>query len=142
VAGLAAVQDAQPADTGYARAMRVSRLVIVGLSGLVAMHIFMLAGHGHGHDPFAGMRGVPAHTSTATSLAAPTDQDQGGAGMHLEMTVACLAVVAGLLLLQPKQRRQTAPSPMDDRSPTWHPARTDPGRPRTRSLEELCISLT
>ena len=124
--------------------MRVSRLVIVGLSGLVALHIFMLAGHGHGHDPFAGMRGVTAHTSTATSpsLMPTTDQDQGGTGMHLEMTVACLAVVAGLLLLQPKQRRQTAPSPVDERSPTWHPARADPGRPRTRSLEELCISLT
>ena len=122
--------------------MRVSRLVIVGLSGLVALHIFMLAGHGHGHDPFAGMRGVSNHASTVTSLAAPTDQDKGGAGRHMNMTVACLAVVAGLLLLQPKQRRRTGPSPVDHRSPTWHPTRADPGRPRTRSLEELCISLT
>ena len=62
--------------------------------------------------------------------------------MHLEMTVACLAVVAGLLLLQPTQRRQTAPSPVDERGPTRYPARADPGRPRMRSLEELCISLT
>ena len=122
--------------------MRVSRLVIVGLSGLVAMHIFMLAGHGHGHDPFAGMQGVTAHASTATSLAPPTDEDEGGTGMHVEMTVACLAVVAGLLLLQPTQRRQTAPSPLDRGSPSWDPARADPGRPRMRSLEELCISLT
>jgi hypothetical protein len=113
--------------------MRVSRLMIVGLSGLVAMHIFMLAGHGHGHDPFAGMRGVTAPTSTATSLAAPTDQDKGGAGMHLEMTVACLAVVAGLLLLQPKQRRQAVPSPVDERSPTWYPARADLGRDHLRN---------
>jgi len=122
--------------------MRVSRLVIVGLSGLVALHIFMLADHGHGHDPFAGMRGVSNHASTATSLAAPTDQDKGGADTHVEMTVACLAVVAGLLLLQPKQPRRTGPSPVDQRSPTWHPTRADRGRPRTRSLEELCISLT
>jgi hypothetical protein len=124
--------------------MRVSRLVIVGLSGLVATHIFMLAGHGHGHDPFAGMRGVATPTSLATppSLTAATDGDQDASGMHLEMTVACLAVVAGLLLLQPKQRRQTAPSPLDERSPSWYPARADPGRPRVRSLEELCISLT
>jgi hypothetical protein len=122
--------------------MRVSRLVIVGLSGLVAMHIFMLAGHGRGHDPFAGMQGVTAHASTATSLAAPTDEDEGGTGMHVEMTVACLAVVAGLLLLQPKQHRQAAPSPTDERSSSWYPARADPGRPQTRSLEELCISLT
>ena len=108
------------------------------------MHIFMLAGHGHGHDPFAGLRGAAAHASTTTppSLATATDGDEDGAGMHLEMTVACLAVVAGLLLLQPKQRRQTAPSPVDERSPTWSPARADPGRPRTRSLQELCISLT
>jgi hypothetical protein len=124
--------------------MRVSRLVIVGLSGLVAMHIFMLAGHGHGHDPFAGMRGADAHASTATSpsLTAATDGDQDADGMHLELTVACLAVVAGLLLLQPKQRRQTAPSPLDERSPSWYPARVDPAGRRMRSLEELCISLT
>ena len=124
--------------------MRVSRLVIVGLSGLVAMHIFMLAGHGHGHDPFAGMQGVAGHASTATapSFTSATDGDNDDAGMHLEMTVACLAVVAGLLLLQPRQRRQTAPSPVDERGPTRHPARADPGRPRRRSLEELCISLT
>jgi hypothetical protein len=118
--------------------------VMVGLSGLVAMHIFMLAGHGHGHDPFAGMRGGAAHASTATSpsLTAATDGDQDGAGMHLEMTVACLAVVAGLLLLQPKQRRQTAPSLLDERSRSCYPAQVDPGRPRRRSLAELCISLT
>jgi hypothetical protein len=124
--------------------MRVSRLVIVGLSGLVAMHIFMLAGHGHGHDPFAGLRGAAAHASTATSpsLMTATDGDEDGAGMHLEMTVACLAVVAGLLFLQPTQRRQTAPNPVDERGPSWYPARADPGRPRMRSLEELCISLT
>ena len=124
--------------------MRMPRLVIVGLSGLVAMHIFMLAGHGHGHDPFPGMRGVAAHASTAASpsLTTATDGDENRTGMHLEMTVACLAVAAGLLLLQPKQRRQTAPSPLDQRSPSWYPARADPGRPRMRSLEELCISLT
>jgi hypothetical protein len=122
--------------------MRVSRLVIVGLSGLVALHIFMLAGHGHGHDPLAGMGGVTAHAATATSLVAAPDQDEGGTGMHLEMTVACLAVVAGLLLLQPKQHRQTAPSPVDERTRTWYPTRADLGPPRMRSLEELCISLT
>jgi hypothetical protein len=124
--------------------MRVSRLVIVGLSGLVAMHIFMLAGHGHGHDPFAGLRSAAAHATTATSpsLMTATNGDEDGAGMHLEMTVACLAVVAGLLFLQPTQRRQTAPSPVDERGPTRYPARADPGRPRMRSLEELCISLT
>ena len=124
--------------------MRVSRLVIVGLSGLVALHIFMLAGHGHGHDPFADMRGLTTHATTGPSppLTTATDGDQGGTSMHLEMTVACLAVVAGLLLLQPTQRRQTAPSPVDDRGPTRSPARVDPGRPRMRSLEELCISLT
>jgi hypothetical protein len=124
--------------------MRVSRLVIVGLSGLVAMHIFMLAGHGHGPDPFAGMRGVAVHPSTALppSLAAATDGDEHGAGMRLEMTVTCLAVVAGLLLLQPKQRHQTAPSPIARRGSARYPTRADPGRPRMRSLEELCISLT
>jgi hypothetical protein len=124
--------------------MRVSRLVILGLSDLVAMHIFMLAGHGHGHDPLAGMQAVTDHVSTATapSPATATDGDERGTGMHVEMTVACLAVAAGLLLLQPKQRRQAAPATVDGRSPTWYPAQAGPGRTRTRSLEELCISLT
>jgi hypothetical protein len=123
--------------------MRVSRLVIVGLSGLVAMHIFMLAGHGHGHDPFAGMRGVATQESMATSESLTTATGDGdGAGMFLEMTVACLAVMAGLLLLRPKQRRQMAPGPVGGRRPTRYPARDDPGRTRMRSLEELCISLT
>ena len=122
--------------------MRVSRLVIVGLSGLVALHIFMLAGHGHGRDPLAGMGGVTAHAATATSLVAAPDQGEGGTGMHLEMTLACLAVVAGLLLLRPKQHRQTAPSSVDERTHSWYPTRVELGRPRMRSLEELCISLT
>ena len=99
-----------------AHAMRVSRLVILGLSGSIALHIFMLAGHGHGPDPFAGM--------------------------HTEMTIICLAVVAGLLLLQPQQRRQMIPNRTNERGPTWDPARSTPGRLRRRSLEELCISLT
>jgi hypothetical protein len=124
--------------------MRVSRLVILGLSGLVALHIFMLAGHGHGPDPFAGMRMVTTHApdGTSPSLAAATDEDQSGTGMQMEMTITCLAVVAGLLLLQPQQRRQAIPSRSGERGPTWYPARSPPGRLRTRSLEELCISLT
>ena len=123
--------------------MRVSRLVIVGLSGLVAMHIFMLAGHGHGHDPLAGMRGDTTHPPAATAPSpTTTDGDEGGTDMYLQMTVACLAVAAGLLLLQPTQRRQTTPGGTDERRPIWYPARAGPGRPRTRSLEELCISLT
>ena len=124
--------------------MRVSRLVILGLSGLVAMHIFMLAGHGHGHDPLAGMQAVTDHVSTATapSPTTATDGDEHGTGMHVEMTIACLAVAAGLLLVQPTRRHRTTPGGTDERRPIWYPARADPGRPRTRSLEELCISLT
>ena len=124
--------------------MRVSRLVILGLSGLVALHIFMLAGHGHGPDPFAGMRVVTVHApdGVSASLAAATDEDESGTGMQMEMTITCLAVVAGLLLLQPQQRRQTIPSHRDERGPAWYPARSTPGRVRTRSLEDLCISLT
>jgi hypothetical protein len=124
--------------------MRVSRLVTLGLSGLVALHIFMLAGHGHGFDPFAGMQSITTHAETATSpsLTTAPGGDEHSAGMHLEMTVACLAVMAGLLLLQPNQHRQTAPGPGDERRSPWYPARVDPGRARIRSLEELCISLT
>ena len=115
--------------------MRVSRMVIIGLSGLVAMHIFMLAGHGHGHAPLPGMPGVTAHTATATSpsVTTATDGDEGGTGMQMEMTVACLAVVAGLLLLRAKQRRPTASIPMDERSPSWYPTRADLGCDHSRN---------
>jgi hypothetical protein len=123
--------------------MRPSRLVIVGLAGLCALHVFMLAGHGRGHDPWAGMGSVAQHAGamTAAALSAPMASDEGGpAGM--DMTVACLAVMAGLLLLWPRPSRRPATHGPDRPTATRYAARAQPAGLRTRSLEELCISLT
>ena len=123
--------------------MRPSRLVIVGLAGLCALHVLMLAGHG-GHAPPIGKAGVVvqhADAVTALALAAPmTGDERGSAGM--DMTVACLAVVAGLLLLWPRQSQRRAIREPDWRAVPPFPARAGPLGGRARSLEELCISLT
>jgi hypothetical protein len=120
--------------------MRPSRLVIVGLAGLVALHIFMLAGHGREHAPWAGTPVVDDHADAASCCPTPMATNERRTGA--DMTVACLAVVAGLLLLRPRQRHQLATSRPDERTTTRYPARGHPGRLRPRSLEELCISLT
>jgi hypothetical protein len=118
-------------------------MVIVGLAGLCALHVFMLAGHGSSHAPPIGKAGVVEHagTMTAPALAAPMPGDErGSAGM--DMTVACLAVVAGLLLLWPRKTHRRAIHEPDWRAVTPFPARAGPLGLRTRSLEELYISLT
>jgi hypothetical protein len=120
--------------------MRPSRLVIVGLAGLVALHIFMLAGHGRDHAPWAAAPVVVEHASAVPCCPPPMAADERRTGA--DMTVACLAVVAGLLLLRPRQRHQLATSRPDERTATRYPARGHPGRLRPRSLEQLCISLT
>jgi hypothetical protein len=123
--------------------MRPSRLVIVGLAALCALHVFMLAGHGSGHDLSAEMTGVAPHARAmeAPVLSAPMAGDEGGP-TGIDMTVACLAVVAGLLLLWPRQRQRPA-TPRPDRQPAaGYRTRAQPAGLRTRSLEELCISLT
>jgi hypothetical protein len=123
--------------------MRPSRLVIVGLAGLCALHVFMLAGHGSSHVPPVGMATVSQHAGamTASALAAPMAGEQDGP-TGMDMTVACLAVVAGLLLLWPQQSRRPA-----IRGPDWRTAiqllpPAQPSSLQTRTLEELCISLT
>jgi hypothetical protein len=122
--------------------MRPSRLVIAGLAGLCALHVFMLAGHGRAHDPSVGMAGMVQHADakTTAALSAPMAGDEGGPGM--DMTVACLAVVAGLLLLWPRRSRQPATREPVRHTATHSLARAQPAGRRTRSLEELCISLT
>jgi hypothetical protein len=75
------------------------------------------------------------------TLAAPMAGDEGGP-TGMEMTVACLAIVAGLLLLWPRLSQRLAIRGPDGRTETRLSARAQPAGLRTRSLEELCISLT
>jgi hypothetical protein len=122
--------------------MRSSRLVVGGLASLLAMHIFMLAGHGRGHDMVAGMPGTVQRAASAMASCCPATTTAAERRAGVDMTVACLAVVAGLLLLRPRSRYQTGANGPERRRTTLYPLRADPARLRARSLEELCISLT
>jgi hypothetical protein len=121
--------------------MRPSRLLILGLAGLCALHVYMLAGHGRSHDAAMAAPGMGQHPSAPAMLelapTMPADHDAAG----FDMTVACLAVLAGLLLL-PGWRRQPATAGPHRRTFIQAPARPEPAGPRTRSLTELCIWLT
>jgi len=122
--------------------MRPARMTIVALAGMIALHVFMLAGHGRGHDVGMGdAHTVAAHAGSPTSpsVSAPMPADQDAAAMG--MTVACLAVLAGLLLLPARSGllATVAPGRLTAIGHSAHPERAGP---RTRSLTELCISLT
>jgi hypothetical protein len=122
--------------------MRPSRMAILLLAGLVAVHVFMLAGHGRGHDAPMGVSMAAEHTDAATSPAPAVPMPSGGDGAGMAMSVACLAVVAGLLLLLPARRGQPAVPAPARRIGVAPPAHLARGGPRTRSLTEFCISLT
>jgi hypothetical protein len=122
--------------------MRLSRLTILALGGMIALHVFMLAGHGRGHDAPMGVQVMAEHanSSPSPSLSTPMPGDADGAGM--DMTVACLAVLAGLLLLRPACKGQLATVGPDRPAAIGGPTRRERTGPRTRSPTELCISLT
>jgi hypothetical protein len=122
-------------------AMRPSRMLLLGLAGLVAVHVFMLAGHGSGNSLAAGVRGSAEHAvASPSSPPAPLPDHEGHGGFDL--TVACLAVLAGLILLGPRRAPQAATAPHDRPATSRDWAPRGPAGPRTRSLAELCISLT
>jgi hypothetical protein len=95
--------------------MRPSRMLLLGLAGLVAVHVFMLAGHGSGNGLAAGVRGSAEHAAASpSSPRAPLPDHEGHGGFDL--TVACLAVLAGLILLGPRRAPQAATAMTDQRS--------------------------
>jgi hypothetical protein len=121
--------------------MRPSRMLLLGLAGLVAVHVFMLAGHGSGNSLAAGISSSAEHaTSPPSSRSTPLPDDKGHGGFDL--TVACLAVLAGLILLGPRRAPQAATAPHDRPATSRDWAPRGPAGPRTRCLAELCISLT
>jgi hypothetical protein len=121
--------------------MRPSRMLLLGLAGLVAIHVFMLAGHGSGNSTAAGIRSSAEHAaSSPSSRSAPMPDDERHTAV--DMTVACLAVLAGLVLLGLRRAAQAATARPDRPVPSWDPAVPGRAGPRTRSLAELCISLT
>jgi hypothetical protein len=122
--------------------MRPWRMLVLGLAGLIALHVFMLAGHGR--VPHGSMR-MPAaaeHASlpTSPSLSVPMPAEQDAAG--IDMTVACLAVLAGLLLLLPARSGQLVIGGPERPTAVGLPACPEGTGPRTRSPTELCVSRT
>jgi hypothetical protein len=127
--------------------MRPSRMLVLGLAGLVGLHVFMLAGHGRSHDaPMLSQvaespMSVHAGPSVSRSLLPVPPLPAGHHGAGMVMTVACLAVLAGLLLLPGRQGRPATGSPL--MAPTiGQPVRPELAGTRTPSLAELCTSLT
>jgi hypothetical protein len=121
--------------------MRPSRMLLLGLAGLVAIHVFMLAGHGSGNSLAAGISGSAEHAaSSPPSPSGPTPDDEGHSA--IDLTVACLAVLAGLVLFGLRRAAQAATAPQEQPAASRGPGRLRRAGPRPRSLAELCISLT
>jgi hypothetical protein len=122
--------------------MRPSRMLVLGLAGLIALHVFMLAGHGRGPHGSMGMPAAAEHAGLPTlpSLSTPMPAGKDAAG--IDMTVACLAVLAGLLLLLPARSGQLVTVGLERPTAVSLPACPEGASPRTRSPTELCISRT
>ena len=122
--------------------MRPSRMLILGFAGLIALHVYMLAGHGRSHDAATAVPVMGEHPNAPSvpSLAAAMPGDHNAAG--IDMSVACLAVLAGFLLLLPGRRGRPATAGPHRPTVIRPPARPERLGPQTRSLAELCISLT
>lgn len=88
--------------------MSRERLTLLGVAGLLALHVFMLAGVGpgqHGPDPTV----PPCHESfdagtTGTVVSPACDQH----GLH-DMAAACLVILAGIALLGGVSMRRAMP---------------------------------
>jgi hypothetical protein len=116
-------------------------MLLLGLAGLVAVHVFMLAGHGSGNGLAAGVRSSAEHAaSSRSSRSVPLPDDERHAA--IDLTVACLAVLAGLVLLGLRRAAQATTARSDRPAASRDPAPPGPAGPRRRSPAELCISLT
>jgi hypothetical protein len=126
--------------------MRRSRMLVLGLAGLVAVHVFMLAGHGRSHDATMvaqlGVSQLGVHASSSASPVPVPPLPRGHHDAGMAMTVACLAVLAGLLLLRPGRQGRLATGGRTLPTSIRLPVRPELAGTRTPSLAELCISLT
>jgi hypothetical protein len=122
--------------------LRVVRLVVVGAAVLLALHLFMLAGHGQaGHGPM-GSPGPATHATLPMDQPAPPTLDHHLAmPAGVDMAATCFAVLAALLLLGARVRHgrrvRSWPGPAASDRPAGHRP-----RPRARSPVELCVSRT
>jgi uncharacterized protein (DUF305 family) len=90
--------------------MRPSRMLVLGLAGLVGLHVFMLAGHGRSHDvPMLSQvaespMSVHAGPSVSRSLLPVPPLPAGHHGAGMAMTVACLAKLVDSHTKRPQLR--------------------------------------
>jgi hypothetical protein len=133
--------------------MRPTRMLVLAVAGLVGLHVFMLAGHGSHDTPMAvsevgdarpGMAQPGMHTGhSASPSPVPVPLPPGGHEQTgMAMTVACLAVLAGWLLLVPGSTGRLATGRPQLPAAIGQPVRPQLAGAHTPSLAKLCISLT
>jgi hypothetical protein len=119
--------------------LRVVRLVVVGAAVLLALHLFMLAGHGQaGHGPM-GSPGPAAHATD--QQASPSLDHDASLPVGVQMVATCFAVLAALLLLGAGARRGWRVRGWLGLAASSRPA-GHRARLRARSPVELCVSRT
>jgi hypothetical protein len=126
-------------------------MLVLGVAGLIGLHVFMLAGHGS-HDTLmavsevgdsrSGMAQTGVHTGHSASPSPVPLPPGGHEQTGMAMTVACLAVLAGWLLLVPGSAGRLATGRPQLPAGIRQPVRLQLAGARTPSLAELCISLT
>jgi hypothetical protein len=121
--------------------LRVVRLVVVGAAVLLALHLFMLTGHGQaGHGPMPPP-GAVTHDAVAMDQQPHPALDLDAAlPAGVDMAATCFAVLAALLLLGAGGRRAIRTSSLAAAAACG--ATDHRTRPRARSLVELCVSRT
>ncbi len=123
--------------------LRVVRLVVVGAAVLLALHLFMLAGHGQaGHGSLEPPPGLATHDTLATLVmdqqAPPSLNHDAALLVGVDMAATCFAVLAALLLVGAGARRSRRTRGWLGLTASGRPAGHG-SRPRARSPVELCV---
>ena len=117
-------------------------MLVLAAAGMIALHVFMLAGHGRGPHASMGMPAAAEQAGPPPSSSLPVPVPAGQDAARMAMTVACLAVLAGLLLLLPAGSGQVVTGGPERPTAIASSPCPEGAGPRTRSPTELCISLT
>jgi hypothetical protein len=120
--------------------LRAVRTAVVGAAVLLALHLFMLIGHGHARHGSMRSPGAMPHTAAPMDQPAGSMPDlEGALGAGVDMAATCFAVLAGLLVLGAGVRRSPRISAFSASAAASGGAASRRVRPRARSPVELCI---
>jgi hypothetical protein len=121
--------------------LRVVRLAVVGAAVLLALHLFMLIGHGHAEHGSMPPPGGVTHAAMALDQQPhPTLNLDTSLPAGVDMAATCFAILAGLLLLGAAARRIMWAPDLTASDSASGGAAGRPVRPRARSPVELCVS--